>query len=75
MENQGISEKTTEQPKAYANESGKTYSENGMQTAYPPPPPPTHIGEHMYRIMCIAGAIIGIVFIIVLIKAMKEEII
>lgn len=49
------------------------YSENGMQTAYPPPP--THIGEYMYRLMCIAGAIIGIVFIIVLIKAMKEEII
>ena len=65
--------KTTEQPKAYANESGKTYSENGMQTAYPPPP--THTGGHMYRIMCIAGAIIGIAFIIVLIKAMKEEII
>lgn len=63
--------KTTEQPKAYAYKSGKTYHENGMQTAYPP----THIGEHMYRLMCIAGAIIGIVFIIVLIKAMKEEII
>lgn len=41
----------------------------------PPPPPPTHTGGHMYRIMCIAGAIIGIAFIIVLIKAMKEEII
>lgn len=39
------------------------------------PPPPTHTIGHMYRIMCIAGAIIGIVFIIVLIKAMKEEII
>lgn len=66
--------KTTEQPKAYANESGKTYSENGRQNSIPPPPP-THTRGHMYRIMCIAGAIIGIVFIIVLIKAMKEEII
>ena len=64
--------KTTEQPKAYAHKSGKTYSETEMQTAYPPPYP--H-GGHMYRLMCIAGAIIGIVFIIVLIKAMKEEII
>lgn len=40
-----------------------------------PPPPPTYTGEHMYRLMCIAGAIIGIVFVIVLIKAMKDEII
>nr|DAP64923.1 MAG TPA: hypothetical protein [Caudoviricetes sp.] len=29
----------------------------------------------MYRIMCIAGVIIGIVFIFALIKAMKEEVI
>lgn len=70
--NHGDSE-TAEQSKQNAHKSGKTYSENGkMQTAYPHP---THTGVYMYRIMCIAGAIIGIVFIIVLIKAMKEEVI
>ena len=79
MGNQGISEERPNNQKHTHMRAEKTYSENGMQNSIPlpspPHPSPTHTGGHMYRIMCIAGAIIGIVFIIVLIKAMKEEII
>lgn len=66
--------KTTEQPKHTQMRAEKRTLKTECKQ-HTPPPPPTHTRGHMYRIMCIAGAIIGIVFIIVLIKAMKEEII